>query len=402
MKIILINPPINTALDNIVEPPLGILYIQSFTNKNGHECVVHDCNIHGEDIHDIPIGNLYGFSTYTHNYSWCLRKIKELRNRDKNCICVAGGCHVSALPNECKKDWDYIVVGEGEEGLLDVLGLGYDAIKTIDDLPFPIYTDEIITKYSRKTEDKQRVLSILGSRGCPNRCNFCNCSINKLYPPRSRTVNNILEEIDLLIERGIRNFKFNDDNFLEVIDQPHKLCEALKERNIKYRIMTSSQSLTKENSVMLKETGCQFISIGIESMSKKMLELMNKTSTVEDNIDAINNVTKTGIFLRLFLLVGFPGETEDTVNETINLLRNLKFDSFLVSVFLPFPGTDVFSNPRKYNAIIDKDFDKYVTFNKEEAGGLVLDTNYFTKQDVKRWRDKIRLELLKNHSWRSS
>ncbi len=216
-RIVLINPPDKLGLDNIIEIPIGLLYIQAFTKKNGHDCIVHDSNIYGESVDDIPVGDVYAFSTYSHNYKWCLDKKRELKARDKNSICVAGGYFVSALPNECKKDWDHIVVGRGEEGLLKALGLEYIPIKTIDDYPFPVYTEEMMNDYSRRAEDGQRILSVLGSRGCPNRCNFCGIQITRLYPCAPRTDGKIMKEIYIILEKHLHHIKFNDDNFLHVI-----------------------------------------------------------------------------------------------------------------------------------------------------------------------------------------
>jgi len=401
MKIVLINIPCPNILDNRLEAPLGLLYIQSYLNHEGYDCIVHDCAIHGQDVKDIPIADAYGFSTYTNNYNKCLELSHKLRIRHPNSIHIAGGYHVSSIPEECIREWDHLVIGEGESAVLDCLGLKHSDIKRLDDLPFPIYNKEVLDRYSR-TNDGQKVVSILCSRGCPNRCNFCNSSVFKLSKYRSRTVDNILREVDSLAEMGIHSIKINDDNFLDVVDSPDILCKSLGERNVKYRIMTSAPSMTTDNAIMLKETGCYYVSIGIESMSDKMLKAMNKPSSVDENINSINNAKRAGLRLRIFVLVGFPGETDETVSETTKILKSLDYDDIGIYPFVPYPGTDVWNNPRKYNASIDKDFCNYISADIGGQGAFVLETDQFSVEDVRRWHTGMKSELLINHRWSKS
>jgi radical SAM superfamily enzyme YgiQ (UPF0313 family) len=125
---------------------------------------------------------------------------------------------------------------------------------------------------------------------------------------------------------------------------------------------------------------------------------MNKGITADDNINAIRNANKVGLNLRVFLLVGFPGETDDSVDHTIWVMKKLEYNSFGVYSFVPYPGTDVWNNPEKYGAVIDKDYSKFVTIDSEQHGSCVMTTSEFNCEDVNRWHKKVK-ESLSEHMW---
>lgn len=409
-KVVLINTPCYKILDDNIEPPIGLLYIQSFLLDEGINCELYDMAINKNTIENIPKADIYGFSTYTNNFYTSCNTAKYLKDKYPESTTVAGGYHVSSVIYDGFKNFDITVVGEGEKAMRSIVVdthhyKNFDQViygecfNYLDDLPYPRYDKIDINDYTREV-DGNKVLSVVCSRGCQFACRFCNSIISKMYHVRSRSTENILSEVDVIKdEHNIKYIKFNDDNFLDCVDDPKGVAKGMLERDVKYRCMVRAKSLTVDNAQMLGDTGCYYLSIGIESMSDKMLKLMNKKTTVEDNIKAILNADKVGLKLRLFLLVGFPGETDNDIEQTIKILKDMKYDSIGIYAFVPYHGTDVQKHPDKYNAVINPNYDGYISVDSGTDGSYLLSTDKFTIEDVKRRHDRMREELLLQHKW---
>lgn len=405
-KVIFVHTPCIELNDDRLEPPLGILYLATILKKEGIRCQI--CDLSGISEADwrknTSKGDIYAFSTYSVNYHKTLKIRNIAKEINPEAITIAGGPHVSALPDECSNDFDIIITGEAESCFLETIKAIFrgerpkgifqgEPVKDLDSLPFPDYDLIDLESYNRIVGG-QRSMSLITSRGCPYNCKFCNSLIFSRGQLRFRSPENVVEEIVRLKNKyGITAFRFSDDLFTFSPERIIKMAEALKPLGIVYRVFARSSSITEEAANALYDSGCRHIAIGIESMSDKILKLLEKKATKEINIRALRNARKAGLKTRIYILVGFPGETEETVNESLEVLKNSEFDEFVIYPFIPYPGTAVWMDPEFWGASIDRDFSKYIQIGSNEYGNrgtcYAVTTKDFSPDDVRRWRETM-------------
>lgn len=411
-KVVFVHTPCPELENDRLEPPLGILYLATLLKENSIPCRI--CDLSGLPENkwqdNLAEGDVYCFSTYSVTYHRTL-EIRDLaKNLNPEAITIVGGPHVSALPEESAKDFDIIITGETEAIFLEVIKaiqrgeeirgvFSGDPVMDLDRLPFPDYELVDLSSYHRIVEGSPSI-SLISSRGCPYNCTFCNSRVFSRGSLRFRSPKNVVQEIQQLREKyGITSFRFNDDLFTFSPERILQMSATLKPLNILYRVFARSRSMTKEASEQLYESGCRHAAIGIESMSAKMLRQLKKRTTVKDNIEALKNCKVAGIKVRIYLLIGFPGETEETIQESLKILLDCDFDEFIVYPFIPYPGLDIWKNPELWRAEIDRDFSKYVQVGRGRSTCYAVTTKDFTPEDVKRWRQIMIDELEKKVLW---
>lgn len=239
------------------------------------------------------------------------------------------------------------------------------------------------------------------SRGCNFSCKFCNSNVIKRGCWRARSAENVANEIKWHYSNGWRAFRFNDDNFLADKKRAYEICSRIKSLKIKWRIFARAESLDYELCKELYDAGCTHVSVGIESLSAEMLKRMGKATSIEKIKWGLRNANQAGIKTRGFFIVGFPGETEDTIMETVNQIKGLKLDEAAVYPCLAYPGTDLYSRPEYYGITwIEKDFSKYIQVGKDKEAGYVIKTKDFGPDEMQRWRNIV-MDALKKEgiSW---
>jgi anaerobic magnesium-protoporphyrin IX monomethyl ester cyclase len=407
LKVLLIESPCLALDDDSLEPPMGILMIASVLKKRGILVQVLDLSGHTlnesyqilEGIEETP--TVVGFSTLSASYSFTMKLAIKIRQLFPKAKTIAGGPHASALPEEVAKSFDYVLVGEAEITLLELLEkleknisslsiLIGKPIQNLDDLPYPDYSLVSLHNYTRKVEGKQS-LSIFSSRGCLYDCAFCNSRVfpRKKKNFRFRSAEHVAKEIHYLHKSyGITNYRFQDDLFTfnrERIEAIAKLSP-----DIRYRCFARADALSMEMCHTLISTGCYHVAVGIESGSKKILSAMCKNTTPEIMRQGLINAHAVGLHTRIYLIVGFPGETDETISETISFLDTMPFDEFLVYPAIPYPGTPLHQQPEKFGIVWkDPDYSKYIQVGKKRCAGYVLKTQDFGPENVKIWRDTL-------------
>lgn len=408
------HTPVAELMDDRLEPPLGILYLATLLKKSGISCEI--CDLSGfpeEDWEDnISYGDIYGFSTYSVNYYKTLKLRDIAKKKNPNAITFAGGPHASADAERCSNEFDIIIVGEAESCFIKLVKsiingekpsgifIG-EPIEDLDSLPFPDYELVDLGSYHRVVEGKKSI-SLVTSRGCPFKCTFCNSLVFSKGRLRFRSPENVVQEMRQLMEKyGISTFRFNDDLFTFTSDRTIEMAAALKPLNIFYRVFARSNSLTEEASKALFESGCRHVAIGIESMSDTMLKLMNKNTDKVTNIMALENAKRAGLKTRIYIIVGFPGETKQTFQESLDVLMQCEFDEFVIYPFIPYPGTSIWNKPDIWGATIDRDFSKYIQIGYDEGKYpgtcYVVATEDFSPGDVKKWRETMYDKLSEKH-----
>lgn len=410
-----VHTPCLALRDDRLEPPLGLLYLTTVALARGHHAVL--CDLASADRPDpdreVPDGyDVYGFSTYTANYAETRAIARAVGRRNPAALLVAGGPHASALPQAVLEDgFDTVVTGEGEVTMLGILAGFADGgpargvvpgipADPLDGLPYPDYTAVELDSYSREV-DGEKCLSILSSRGCPYKCTFCNSNIMGAGRPiRYRSPANVVGEIREIRRRwGIRHLRFQDDIFTINRRRVAEITTALAAEDIVYRCFARVNTCADSPEVprLLRESGCAHVSVGVETGSPELLasHAMHKSQTPGQIRDALRNIHDAGIRSRIFLMVGFPGETDDTVAETIALMKSCPWDEFSVYPLIAYPGTPLHDHPERFGIThVDRSYADYLQIGRDFRAGFTLRTDTFDEDDVHRWRDHVIEELV--------
>ena len=416
MLVDLIRVPDPNCIDDLLDEPLGLMYLGASLKSNDYR--VRITNLAGCSFENwkssIKEADLYGIQLYTPtvNIGIEIAKFIKVNFPEKPVIC--GGAHPTALPySEALSVFDNVVIGEGESSIITVADsyrnknsipriIKNDFIEDLDSIPFPDRDLVDMSMFHRKV-DGERCFGIIGSRGCFYKCAFCDRSLfgEKL---RSRSVDNIIEEIKHVIsEYSVRNFELFDDIFLSGKKELNDFKNKVKNLDIIYRCNSRTDTLSEERCKALYDSGCRTLCFGIESGSQKILNAMKKGAKVEQNLKAIKMARMAGLITIGYFILGFPGETKDTIQETIQFIKNSDVDQAQFYTFTPLPGCEVYKYPERFGAqIISRNFsDYYLIAGENGKGGKTVNTQYLTADELQEELLKIR-EFLKGRGSRGS
>ena len=351
-KVVLIQPPQRNLKDPKAYPPLGLCYLGGtlLDAKIDVEVInFADTTIEDISVDKIPEADFYGITCASGTYPEVIEISKILRETVVGKV-VIGGAYPSVSPLQTYKEskCDYIITGEAEYALRDLV-LGKEGlnekiihagiIKNLDELPFParqLFKREEIVDFSGILGQEKGIggVSTLSSRGCPMRCSFC-CREHEMFTTfRYCSASRVREEMKQIMEGyGVKFFRFLDDAFTVNRRRVLKLCEEIKDLECEWRCITRADWVDKGVLEEMKEAGCVGCDFGIESGSQRMLNMMNKKLTVEGNIKTIKLMKDTGLSPKVFLMCGFPGETEGDIELTKRFMQVAKPDSFTLSQF---------------------------------------------------------------------
>jgi radical SAM superfamily enzyme YgiQ (UPF0313 family) len=225
-------------------------------------------------------------------------------------------------------------------------------IENLDDLPYPAHdllepsVEEYIGNYG------VRNFPMITTRGCPFGCIYCSTMAFHGRKYRTRSIPNVLDELEYLIERyKVNNISFVDDNFTMQNDRVFKLCEEIRNRKLSIewgcsaRVDQVSESLLKT----MKETGCRDIFFGIESASQRVLDLVNKRFTVNQAKEAVKKAEQLGIRTHCSFIIGLPGESARSLNEMMSFIDETRPSGrVLPNVLEILPGTELMGKKEEY------------------------------------------------------
>jgi anaerobic magnesium-protoporphyrin IX monomethyl ester cyclase len=323
---------------------------------------------------------IIGFTLYLMN-KCTIRKISEIiKEKAPDKIIVLGGPETSQNRDFMK--WgtiDFAVTGDGEltflqlveaivysktdycdiKGLIykengkpDIIYTGDNTITNLDDLPFPDFKDIDLRKY------KWNSIPIESSRGCINKCSFCSDTLLKRNY-RFKSGKRLFDEVMHFVNLGHMNFAFMDSLLNGKISELEKFCDLIIESGInkgKKKITWGGTACIRKEMTLellrkIKEAGCYNFTYGIESGSDDVLRMMNKRTTVSLAEEVLKNTYLAGIKAFVFILIGFPTETEDDFKKTLEFItRNKEYISYIFAGggCTITPNTDLFINPEKY------------------------------------------------------
>lgn len=385
-RILLISPPAYGLKDKLAYPPLGLLYLASNLDGEYEIKVVNMLKLDESIDYNYDI---FGISIHSSSSYGPAKQIME-RIRKANCgaLIVAGGAFPTSMAEYTLKnaEADVVVISEGEgvfanicrgENLSIINGIVYkkdhriihnklqDLIDNLDNINFP--ARHLLPKYMIRHKGKvhhsdEPATTIFATRGCVFNCSFCDTALWQRRW-RSRSPENIIAEIEeVKREYDIYWFRFPDDclnlNRKWFVD----FCEKIAKCNIKWTMLSRADRLDIEILKLMKKAGCREVFFGFETGSQKLLDSMNKRITVEQNIKAIQMCREVGIINCAYIMFGFPGEDEKTIEETKKFLLEARPDKSRLHQFIPVPGSDVWNNPDKYKLKIKDNFNEHWDF----------------------------------------
>lgn len=241
-------------------------------------------------------------------------------------------------------------------------------ISDLDSIPFPAY--DLVSDFSLynpppSNYKKIPVANIITSRGCPNLCTFCDHSTfgRKL---RQRSAKNIADEIELLYHQyGIREIAFVDDTFTLRPQRIIEIFNILEQRGIKFpwTCMSHINTVNFEVLKFMRDTGCWHISFGIESGNEGILRLIKKNISLDVARKVIRWCHELGIRTKGFFIVGHPGETVETIEQTIQVALDMALDDIIVTLNTPLPATEQCREVHRYGTMTEADWSKFNMWN---------------------------------------
>lgn len=379
MKVALVNP--GRRHEYAMTPPVNLGILASYLEKNDVEVKIID-ELSGDNVGKELVDfnpDLVGLTGTTPLIEQTYRDADT--SRELGFKTVIGGIHASILPEEAIKHADTVLVGEGEESLYSLTqrfekGIKKGGwVKSLDDIPIPswhLINMNFYLKVRQRTPmsflsfaPKEHLTGVLlTSRGCPYDCIFCHNSF-KDKPFRFNSPERVVKEIELLQQSyNVESIFFIEDNFFCIKERVKKICKLIKSRGIELVWGANSRvdNIDEETLRMAKEAGCRQVTFGWESGSQKILDILNKKTTVEQNYKSVELCNKVGILANGTVMLGNPYETEEDLILTQKFMKEAKIDGGIgVCITTPYPGTALWSWCKDNNKIPAKfwwsDFD---------------------------------------------
>lgn len=386
------------------QPPLGIGYLAAALEEKGFSSDILDANFLNYDVKSTVSfikekkPGVVCLSLYAFNFEAGLAVAEAVKAAMPKTVIIAGGAHPSAVSEHTLKTTnaiDAVIIGEGELTLIEIMdrfrndmelfsgvdGVAYTRdgsiirnnpraqIDDLDTVPFPafhLYPD--LSRYHRRAVASPAV-PILTSRGCPFECVFCAKNVfgRKI---RYRSVKNVLAEIDYLVEKfKVRQLDVVDDNFItnknRAIDILQSLCRKPYKLAINMQSGVSAKLVDRDILKLMKKAGVYRIALGVESGNQRILDLIKKGQKLEDVVRAVDLTKKEGIRADAFFMIGLPGETHQTMQDTIDFAKRIDPHTANFHMVVPFPGTELYEMVARKGHLI-----------KKTSGGIKTGYNY--------------------------
>lgn len=388
-------------------PPLGILYISAYLEQNGYPNQIFDSTF--SDLESLQkyikeyTPDVIGIYTNLMTKLNVLRIIQFIKSNHLPTKIILGGPEVRNHKEKfLEHGADIIVFGEGEETMLELVAYYNNAGKLLNEISGIAYTlnDKVIVNAERelkkdlnelplpgrqqidlqqyfdvwKNKHGQSVVSVSTMRGCPYDCKWCSRAVyGQSYRRRSAIA--VAEEIEWLQ----KNYSFDviwfvDDVFTINYPWLRDFANEISKKQIKvrYEIITRADRMNEEIVALLKQSGCYRVWIGAESGSQKIIDAMSRRVKVEQVQHMIQLTQKNGMEAGTFIMLGYPGETEEDISETLHHLKTSNPNHYTLTVAYPIKGTPLYSevesnfiNQLPWETSTDRDIDFKRTYSRK-------------------------------------
>jgi anaerobic magnesium-protoporphyrin IX monomethyl ester cyclase len=444
LKVLLLDSPSWKLFSPRLHLHLGILYLAGAVRAAGHDVKVLDCHElttwDGKELgvkHELlEECDVLGLSATTANVHWGQQLARDWPARVK----VLGGPHATHIfegPHERFKQrryfepFDYVFVGEQEQAFTDFLSVldrgarpesrpaagqtWFDAlgrhsipapalpdVSSLQQPAFDLWTSGFakgaLSVNSRNgwqlNANEKMTASLYTARGCPFGCKFCADARTKL---REETLSQIEAEVKQLAELGVQAIRIQDDTFTIREDRCKSIADILCHYGMQWRATTRVNLRNPDLFKYMSDKGCTELGFGIEHGSAAMLKAMDKGTTPEMNELGLRMAEDAGIAARAFLMIGFPGETHETIDELRDWILSVRPHMVTLSLFQPFPGSAVWNHPEKFGVELpDAAFDRFWQLGgDDDPDTLVLSLPTISKNDLFRRRKEL-VEVFEN------
>lgn len=372
MKILLVQPPLKSGAMELSElyldEPLALETIASTVYQ--HDVKILDMRVNPileQELSDFQ-PDVVATTSYTPEVYRAIKVLEKAKEYNSNIFTVIGGHHATLMPQDFNKNFiDVVVIGEGEitfrelidayeagEKLEEVNGLALpkngemiftpprELISNLDETPFPAreLTERYRDKYYRL--NWRPLASLMTSRGCAFRCNFCSVWKHEHGKYRVRSPERVVAELLTIKEKYI---SIHDDDFLQAPKRAEKICDLIQKKGIqkKYKILARSDSVIRCSEIIpkWKEIGLEIVTLGLESFRDEELKALNKCATVRQNEIAIKILHANDIAITAQFIVN-PNYTKEDFDALAEYVIKMKFRDPLFSVLTPMPATDLY------------------------------------------------------------
>ena len=395
-----------------IMPPLGLASIGAFLEEKGISTAIIDCYAHPDSVGRIKDFLLaenpafIGFSCTTSSFLDGVKIAELAKSLLPEIKTIFGGVHVSALKEKIIRDYkpvDFCIVGEGEESLYQLIRKGIETPQSIegvvfrhqngeavfnghrrqlidlDSLPFPAY--EKLTGYPDAYKlpifnyPKAPNSSCISSRGCPYACSYCDRSVFR----RSFRYNSAIylyEHLKYLKERfHVRHINFYDDQFTFNRQRVEDFCTMIMDNslNMSFNCAVRAEHIDYDLLALMKEAGCWMISLGIETGDENLLAQHRQNANLDMLAEKIHTIKRAGIRVKGLLMMGLPGESEQSIQKSMNYVFSLPIDDFNLAKFTPFPGSPLYEKIHELGTFKED-------WQKMDCMEFVFVTNGMTKE----------------------
>jgi anaerobic magnesium-protoporphyrin IX monomethyl ester cyclase len=321
-----------------------------------------------------------------------------VKDVSRDILTIAGGAHPSALPHETMREsaLDMLACGEADFAIADLLdgkrpadirglywrngdeivqNLPGGLLEDLDRLPIPAWADyppECNAKMTKIIARHSPVTTIEFSRGCVFKCDFCGSKNTMGLGYRKKSPERCAEELERVGRLGYREVVLVDDIFTSDNNWAAEVCEAIIKKNPKVAWTCTNgirvDSANPELFALMKRAGCYRVYFGFESGNEDVLKAFGKggRATLDKGIEAVEMARAAGLEPNGFFMVGLTGDTEATMQDTIDYARRVRLDTMKCGMATPYPGTPMFRNLRREGRIKTFDWDNYTVYNKAE------------------------------------
>ena len=256
-------------------------------------------------------------------------------------------------------------------------------VQNLDDLPIPDrgYIKDFI--YFSPLVKKIPWTSALTSRGCPGKCTFCTSPYFYGQLLRFRSAENVVKEIEYLLSLGYKEIFYRDETFTSHQPRLKQICETIIKKGIKFSWICNARIDTlrdKQTIELMKKAGCHLIKIGVESGSQIILDNIKKGIKVEDTIKVFKWMNEVGMESHAHVMLGCPGETKETVEQTINFIKMINPTTVTFNGFTLFPGAPVYEEIKAKHPEIDAS--QHDTQKEHSTGDHSLLYSELTEEEV--------------------
>jgi radical SAM superfamily enzyme YgiQ (UPF0313 family) len=364
--------------------PLGILHLGTYLQCKNVEIVLINCitdeNWKEKLLHEVKNADLVGISSMTEQLPHALEIAKLVKEAQPELPLVMGGAHATLYPAQCVNHplVDFAIIGEGELSTSDLIEaiITNGDISEIDGIAYKNGDKVIINEKSRNFDFKtlpkidyrlfgenvfknlhKYSVGVLTSRGCPHGCTFCiNSIIKEKRIWKHWDPHRVIEEIEGLLELGVRDIAFWDENFFVNKDRVEKILSMIEEKGLKFTWFANIRAdYFKEDFInekflkRLEKSGLRRIGIGAESGSQKILDYLNKRTTPDHYINVAKMCSGTEIVPYFSFMIGLPNEDKNDIQQTLGLISRIQENCPQAKfagpqLYRPYPGSRLFND----------------------------------------------------------